>query len=426
MTVRMHLRLFSRLPRSLNPPIRTLCVIIGAMGLLFLSLGQRSARASDLKTYNPPGYYVFHTDENRSMVQQIWLRMNFVAAAYQRRLHTIFGGSVDRKLPFYIFRHSADYRRAGGISGSAGMFLVDGRGQRLMAIGGRKINHQMWHIIQHEGFHQFTFAFLHRFLPPWANEGLAEYFGEGLFTGNSFVTGWIPPWRLARLKSEIRNHKLLSIHDMRTMSYRHWNDVLMGVNYDQAWSMIYFLAWADHHRFARPFTIYLKLYRNGMPAEQAWDRVFGRNDAAFEKLWKQYWMNMPSNPTADLYARVQAQTLENFLARAALRREKFTSAHQFFRVAGTGHLQGYPIPNPLWLPPSLLKHAVVLAPEIGTWKLTASPPEFICSMPDGTRIIGHCRLGHASVRKVWVTLVHGNSRVTSRKSENQSLQTVAQ
>ncbi len=381
-----------------------------ALFLAILTSCPKSAKAGELKTFSPPGYYVFHTDESRTMLQQIWLRMNFVAAAYQRRLHSIFGGQVTQKLPFYIFRHGSDYYRAGGMPGSAGVFLVDGRGQRLMAIGGTHISHQMWHVIQHEGFHQFTFAFLHRFLPPWANEGVAEYFGEGLFTGNSFVTGWIPPWRLARLKAEIRGHKLLSIHAMRTMSYRHWNDVLMGVNYDQAWSMIYFLAWADHHRFAKPFTRYLKLFRNGVPAEQAWDRVFGKNDAAFEKLWRKYWLSLPRNPTAILYAKVQTQTLENFLARATLQKQKFPTANQFFNCIKTGKLKGFAIPNPLWLPPSLEKAAARRAPQLGRWKLVGKLPELICAMPDGTRIIGHCRLGRKRIRKVWVTVLQGHAK----------------
>ncbi len=384
-----------------------------ALFLAILTSGPKPVAAVELKTFSPPGYYVFHTDESRAILQQIWLRMNFVAAAYQRRLHSIFGGYVTQKLPFYIYRRGSDYYRAGGVPGSAGVFMVDGQGQRLMAIGGTHIDHQMWHIIQHEGFHQFTFAFLHRFLPPWANEGVAEYFGEGLFTGNSFVTGWIPPWRLARLKAEIRGHKLLSIHAMRTMSYRHWNDVLMGVNYDQAWSMIYFLAWADHHRFAKPFTTYLKLFHNGVPAEQAWERVFGKNDAAFEKLWRKYWLSLPRNPTAILYAKVQTQTLENFLARAALRKQKFTTAKQFFDCIHADELKGFAIPSPLWLPPSLEKAAARRAPQIGLWKLVGKLPELICSMPDGTEIIGHCRFGHARIRKVWVTVTKGHIRKRS-------------
>ena len=34
-------------------------------------------------------------------------------------------------------------------------------------------------------------------MPTWLNEGLAEYFGEGIFTGDGFVTGVISPERLA-------------------------------------------------------------------------------------------------------------------------------------------------------------------------------------------------------------------------------------
>ena len=357
---------------------------------------------SDLKTYNPPGFYVLHSDVPRPMLQQIWLRMNFAAGAYQRRLHAIFGGAVTAKQPFYIFKSYPEYYAAGGWPGSAGEFRVGYSGQRLMAMAGQKITHQVWHIIQHEGFHQFTFAFLGRMLPPWANEGTAEYFGEGLFTGNSFVTGWIPPYREKLIQWEIRHHKFLSIHKMRLMPYSQWNDVLMGTNYDEAWSMIYFLAWANHHKYAGPFTRYLRMFQQGVSSSLAWARVFGTNDADFEKLWKRYWLSLPPNATAELYARVQTQTLTNYLARSWSLNQKFKTATDFLHAAADGTLKQYVLPNRYWLPPSLLARALAQDPQVGTWTLTPTRvPRLICTMSTGTKIIG---IFHAS--RQWVGRVH--------------------
>ena len=48
-------------------------------------------------------------------------------------------------------------------------------------------------------------AFIGGDIPIWVNEGLAEFFAQGLYTGDGFVTGVIPPSRLDRLKSFIRD-----------------------------------------------------------------------------------------------------------------------------------------------------------------------------------------------------------------------------
>ena len=363
--------------------------------------------STHLKVYTAPGFYTFHTDVSLKKLRQIWLRMNFVAEAYQQRLHAIFGGAVTRKLPFYIFKNPHEYYKDGGMPGSAGVFEDTYEGQWLMAIGGGRLNHQVWHVIQHEGFHQFTFAFIHRFLPAWANEGTAEFFGEGLFTGSSFVTGWIPPYREARIKYEIKHNKFKTIHAMREMSYSKWNDVLMGTNYDEAWSMIYFLAYANHGRYGVPFTQYLRLYRHGFDAETAWDRVFGDNDLAFQRLYVKYWMNLPPNATAELYARVQTQTLTNFLARAATLRQRFHSARHFMAAARDGTLKVYHFPNRLWLPPSLLTHALHESTSVGTWSIDSPPglPKLICLMPDGTKLIGSFRMSNGRPEDVGVKVI---------------------
>ncbi len=406
--------------------INRLNMLNGAMIALALAAAGRS-NARPMRVYNPPGYYILHSDESRRMLRQIWLRMNYVAATYDRRLHRFFGGQERQKLPFYIYRHRREYLEAGALIGSAGVFIIGykGQGQRLMADAGTTINHQMWHIIQHEAFHQFTYAMIGRSFPPWANEGLAEYFGEGLFTGNSFVTGWIPPLRLVRLKWEIKHHKLKSIRRMRHMPYSEWNDVLMGTNYDQAWSMIYFLAWADDGRYDTPFMRYMALYKHGYSANLAWRMAFGRSDGRFQILWKKYWMDMPSNPTALLYAKVQTQALTNFLARAWSLKQKFTSARAFFNDIANQKLKEYQFPNNRWLPQSLLTHAARRARGLGTWHLTTGRwPELICRLSDETSVIGMFRARGHRIRKVWVRVLRKHGATISKPADGE-LGTVA-
>ena len=43
----------------------------------------------------------------------------------------------------------------------------------------------MWHVAQHEGFHQFAWSRFAEDLPVWVNEGMAEFFGESVIVGDT-------------------------------------------------------------------------------------------------------------------------------------------------------------------------------------------------------------------------------------------------
>ena len=87
--------------------------------------------------------------------------------------------------------------------GSAGVYMRSDGEPRLMGVAGELENAFTWHLIQHEGFHQFAAAVIGGDRPVWVNEGLAEYFGEAIFTGDGFIAGIIPQWRLKRIRAEL-------------------------------------------------------------------------------------------------------------------------------------------------------------------------------------------------------------------------------
>ena len=64
----------------------------------------------------------------------------------------------------------------------------------------QKMDARTWHTVQHEGFHQFAHVVIRGDLPIWVNEGLAEYFGEAVFTGDGFVSGVIPPTAMTGIR----------------------------------------------------------------------------------------------------------------------------------------------------------------------------------------------------------------------------------
>ena len=280
-------------------------------------LAQRKP-ALPMAEYQTP-YYVIHTDLTGDDLKEAALRMTKMAEEYHART-SAFAGSITQKLPFYLFTREQDYYNAGGPEGSAGVF--DPNTLTLMAVADLRADQHTWNTVQHEGFHQFAHAVIGGELPIWVNEGLAEYFGEGVFTGDSFVTGVIRPERLARLKQEFAEtdkYKVLlkaatnekdkaaidkgsafrPVKEMMLLAHKDWNEELSIVNYDQAWSMVQFLAHGDNGKYQAAFVSFMRAIGRGQQWDKAWLTSFGSAEG-FEQRWQAYWNALPEDPTLAL------------------------------------------------------------------------------------------------------------------------------
>jgi hypothetical protein len=275
-----------------------------------------------------------------------------------------------------------------------------------MAIASKETGAQLWRTVQHEGFHQFAASVMTPRLPVWANEGLAEYFGEGIWTGDGLVCGVIPPGRLKRVRQLISQDKILPFADMVGMSHAKWNSPLDIRNYDQAWSMVQFLAHADEGKYQGPFGGYINELARGTEGQAAFAKHFGRDIDAFQKRYTQWFSALDDNPTQDLYLHANVETLTAFLARATALRQKFETADEFFQAAKDGKLDVDPRKNGrLWLPPHLLAENVALAAKHKTWSLLNEPrklPRLRLALGDGTVFVGSFEIegenvGHAKV-----------------------------
>jgi len=347
---------------------------------------------ASLKVYGSK-YYIVHTDLPADQVKEVVIRMNKMAEEYHARTQG-FSGDIRQRLPFYLFKDREEYFQAGGLPGSAGVF----DGSKLMAIAGEQTTSRTWHVVQHEGFHQFAHAVIRGELPTWLDEGIAEYFGESLFTGDAFVSGVVPPWRLQRLQEEIKAGRLKSIKDIMFTSHEQWNGRLSIENYDEAWSMVHFLAHAEEGRYQDAFVSFMKLIGRGIPWPMAWKQTFG-DASGFEQHWRAYWLGQPASPTHELYVRAAAETFNSFLARVAAQRQHFATFDEFLSAAKAGTLQtGETMDN--WLPQSLAQKAAETAENLGVaWSLQTSAertPQIVCTLPDGSRMIGNYSLrgGH--------------------------------
>src|SRR5438105_5251736 len=318
-----------------------------------------------MQSYSSP-YYNVYSDIEIPRVKEAILRMTRMAEEYHERTKE-FSGQIRSRFSFYLFKNKEDYFRAGGLPGSAGVYMRSAGEPRLMGVAGESENAFTWHLIQHEGFHQFADAVIGGGLPTWLNEGLAEYFGEGIFTGDGFLTGVVPPWRLARLKREIDRGTLLSIPQITLLSPQQWNDRISIPDYDQAWSMVQFLVHGDGGKYQEPLAACIRAIAHGKTFEQAWLETLGPADG-FEPRWRAYWQAQPPEPTSELYDRAIVSILTSFLARATAQRQLFTSFEMF---AAAGRQDQLKVDPNDWLPRSLLVDALDAGAAMGRWEVVA-------------------------------------------------------
>jgi hypothetical protein len=298
-------------------------------------------------------YYIMHTDLPVPLAREAAIRMTRMAEEYHERTKA-FSGVIRQRLPFYLFSKKEDYMLAGGMDKTAGVFT----GDALMAVAGEAPTPYTWHTIQHEGFHQFVHAVIGGDMPIWMNEGLAEYFGESRFTGDSFVSGLVPPLRLQRVKARMPRPRdaggFRKLTEIMVLTHAQWNLEMNGANYDQAWSMVQFLAHGDDGKYQAPFGAMMIELGRGKPWDVAWRDNFGSVNG-FEDRWRAYWLGLPENPTDALLAKATVATLSSFLARAGAQKQTFGDFPAFLAAADGGKLE---ISDADWLPPALLQSAV--------------------------------------------------------------------
>jgi hypothetical protein len=224
--------------------------------------------------------------------------LDIIYEEYARRLSSLAQRAPE--VPFVLmFAKERDYLRvlrdryAINATGSGGMFFISPGGAALAFFTESLPRSRVFHVIQHEGFHQYAHSKFAGTLPPWLNEGLAEYFGEAIVLEGKVIIGQASPGPIEAIKKAIEQNATVDFHRMLTMTGEQWNaNVQAGnasVQYMQAWSMVQYLSWADGGRYQRAFEGYLQRIHAGMPSERAFVDAFGTNDLVqFERAWKEW------------------------------------------------------------------------------------------------------------------------------------------
>ena len=239
---------------------------------LLLTLGgfAPALAASDHLARFRSRHYTIHTDlRDRETLRTYGRHMDEVFRAFTHRFRG-YRPRHDQHMPLYLFRTREGYEgflQSHGIdpNNSGGMFFVvaDARGLATWTRGrGREA---VFRVLQHEGFHQFAWNYLGSSLPIWVNEGLAQYFEDGIIVDGRFKTGFADAQRIRLLQEAFAEGRGPHVRDVLNVDGDAWRRIVARdarageLLYAQAWSVVYFLIHGDGERYQRHFAAYLKL-----------------------------------------------------------------------------------------------------------------------------------------------------------------------
>ena len=202
----------------------------------------------------------------------------------------------------FMFARQQDYldtlRTRFGINatGSGGMFFVTPLGSGLAFWTEGLPRQRVAHVAQHEGFHQFAYAFFGNELPPWLNEGLAEFFGEAVVEGKSVIVGQASPAVVDQVRASVEQDRTIPFMDILQMDSARWNAAVRNgtarAQYMQAWSMVHFLVYGDGGKYEPHFSDMLRFLNQGSNPFDAMRRAFGLDTEPevrqFEARWKDH------------------------------------------------------------------------------------------------------------------------------------------
>ena len=343
---------------------------------------------AQLKTYSTP-YWTVHSDLDEPTVLEACVRLTVLAEDFSAR----FGLNGREPGEAFLFAKAADYERAGGRSNTGGQYLPD---KRALFVNSPEViekrtkdKEHHWMSVRHEATHLLLAAAIAPQIPsPCINEGLAEYYGDALWTGDGLVTGVLTPDRCRTVKAmlagsptvklsrrELRVGKMADWPGLLAMddNYYRCNDVDLWTRNQQAWSLVHFLMQpheGKHHRVVQDIV-------RGMSQGRAAAALLAEAFGSLDKLHEEYaawWKSADADSSQDLKDEATVATLTSFLARGCGRGMSFNNVAEFFRAAHDRKLCPQPqTGDRMWLPNSLLERAMSEADQLKEWSLAVRP-----------------------------------------------------
>jgi len=236
------------------------------------------------------------TDLNRAEMEEIGAHLDAAYRAYLSRFPGLTATQVGQPCLYILASRSAFLRllASKGINGAgAGGYFVMGFGIVICA-DGRSLA-SLITTARHEMFHAVLRAKYGRDIPKWANEGLAVYFADGLVRRADMVTGVASLARVQAMKARIAAHRYIPLERFLNLTADHWPVSDWLDLYEQAWSVVQFLAHGAHGKYVTAFADYLQQTADHGDTRKAF-AAFHTDYATMEREWIAYFANLDEDP----------------------------------------------------------------------------------------------------------------------------------
>ncbi len=289
-------------------------------------------------------HYRIRSDLEQPLVDDLARRMEGMYLEYTRRFATYRPDDAEMsRLEVYLFRRQEDYLKFTGerLKNTGGVYMP--RRNLLAAFLDGQGRDGLRRTLQHEAFHQFAFNVISPNLPVWLNEGMAQMFEEGIWTGDGFWVGQAPPRRLRQLDADLKGDRLIDFDKMIAMTPDQWASNLTGdrdmgaTEYNQSWAMVYFLTQAKTAtgQDYRPRLLnMLRLIHDGKDGESAFREAFSDNFRGFQDRFVESAQHIKPTDEATLIER--QSVLGDLLAELCREGKTFKDLSHFKRSALMG------------------------------------------------------------------------------------------
>jgi hypothetical protein len=283
--------------RSQRLTLTTAALLAGAVALTACAeaagAGWPMRKEGDLLAVQTP-HYLLHTDHDADVAQLVAAQQEALFRELYDRMGKIKPTKLTGRFKIKVFQGMGRYLKELGPAAMGSQGLYNHDKDMLAAWGPPEYLEVVLETLRHEGTHQFVMHFIGPETPIWLNEGLAVFYQHSRFKKGRLELGEVPPKRILRLKDAIKKHQFIHLGRMLRMSHMEWLTAVnmggshAGLQYDQAWAMVHFLAFANHRRYRGPFTQFIYFISRGRSPYRAWEKTFGTNFAAFEERWTEY------------------------------------------------------------------------------------------------------------------------------------------
>ena len=309
--------------------------------------------------------YILYANKSPEMIADVLFRLEAMHEEYSRVMSKHYRPAVE-KFKVFLFDNREAFVAAGGHPVMPGISITHTAwpGPRLMMMcpGGKLEVHQD-HLLRHEVWHHFCAVNLPGRFPIWLDEGLAEFFGYAIWTGDGVIYGMVRPEAYQSLIGYVKQRRLMPLKTLLALTGAQWYQTAgtdkgwMG--YMQSWSLVTFLMTANNGRYAGDMRAYIDAVCKGQDLNGPAQRLQSR-----ESVYRK-WLGMltPTFTHEKFYEAVTA-ILTSHLARAHARGQRFASASAFMEMARNGRLNLPPAGDDQWLPPSLMSECFWMVDQI--------------------------------------------------------------